>query len=86
MEKNIIEASYNASTGNIQKVLEKFDSQRPQLFSKELKGSQEKEDLNSLINLRNDIAHGRNISVSINTVVRYFKAGEYIIHHLESIL
>lgn len=86
LEKSIIDSSCNPNTGNISKMLEKSDSSRKALFDNIVKGKQEKSDLNSLVNLRNDIAHGRTISTSINTIERYFQSGRWILQELENLL
>ena len=42
--------------------------------------------LNSIVGLRNDIAHGGNGSISLRQVTEYWMAVQAIIDHLESIL
>lgn len=86
LEKNIIDLSCNPSTGNMEHLLEQIDTARKELFSLRIKNTQEKMDLNSLVELRNDIAHGRSISVSINTVQRYFESGKAILNKLDAVL
>ena len=84
LEKNIVDLSCNPSTGNIERLLEQIDNERKQSFSSRTKGIQEKTDLNSLVSLRNDLAHGRSINVSINVVQRYFESGVKILSMLEA--
>lgn len=86
LEKSIIDASSNPTTGLMEKYIEKFDSIRKENFSNSLKNSQEKTDLNSLVSLRNDIAHGRDISVSISIVKKYYESGIKILNKLEDLL
>ncbi len=86
IEKNVVDLSCNPSTGNIEKLLEQIDLSRKTEFTCMTKGKQNKSDLNSLVGLRNDIAHGRDISPSINTVKRYYESGVEIINLMDSLL
>lgn len=86
LEKQIIDSSSNPSVGLMLKMLEQFDIQRKELFDSVTKNTQEKGDLGSLVNLRNDIAHGRTNNPSINTVLRYFESGVVILNKLEAVL
>lgn len=86
LEKNIIDSSANPSTGKIESFIDQFDSERKIAFTNRFKDAQEKSDLNSLVQLRNDIAHGRNISTSIQMVNRYFESGIIILNALENLL
>ncbi len=82
----IVEASFNPSTGKIQSLIEQFSSVMAQQFKNSINGSNEKVDLNALVHLRNDIAHGRTISISITTVERYFLSGKKILEYVDSML
>ena len=86
LEKNIIDLSCNPNTGNISNLLGQIDAERKAEFDKKIKGTQQKVDLNSLVGLRNDIAHGRDINQTINTVRRYFESGVKIINIMDSLL
>ena len=86
LTKNIIDSSANPSPGIIEKYLEQFDSDRKVRFSDLLNGSQDKGNLKSLVNLRNDIAHGRTINSSINVVESYFESGKEILEILEKVI
>lgn len=86
LTKNIIDSSANPSPGIIEKYLEQFDSHRKERFSDLLNGSQDKGNLKSLVNLRNDIAHGRTINSSINVVESYFESGKKILETLEEVI
>lgn len=86
LEKDIIDASFNPSTGQIGKKLEKFNSNKKKNFDDKLKETEYKNGLNSLVSLRNDIAHGRTNNVSINTVCDYFIQGKNILIILEDVL
>jgi hypothetical protein len=86
LEKDIIDSSANPKTGVIEKYIEQFDNTRKDTFKNDLSGSQEKSDLNSLVKLRNDIAHGRDITTSIATVKRYFESGVFVLNKLDQLL
>ena len=86
LERMIIDSSTNPSTGKIQTLLEQIDRDRKTKFESEITGKQTKADLNSLVKLRNDVAHGRDISASINTVKRYFESGLKMIYFVDSLL
>ena len=84
--KNITDSSANPSSGIIEKYLEQFDGRRKVRFSDLLNGSQDKGNLNSLVSLRNDIAHGRPLNSSINDVESYFESGKKILEILEEVI
>lgn len=86
LTKMIVDSSCNPNTHNISRMLEQIDATKKTSFESEIKGSAQKGDLNSLVNLRNDIAHGRVISVTIGTVISYFESGRYILEKLEQVL
>ena len=49
------------------------------------KQNEVKQNVNSLVSLRNDIAHGRSISITINNVIEYYNSGVAmldIVYHL----
>jgi len=86
LQKMILDSSSNPKTGIISKYLEEIDVKRKTYFDEQIKEKEEKSDLNSLVKLRNDLAHGRDITVTINTVERYFNAGCIIVEYLEDAL
>lgn len=86
LEKDIIDASFNPSTGQIGNKLEKFNSNKKKNFDDRLKQTEYKNGLNSLVSLRNDIAHGRTNNVTINTVFNYFGQGVNVLKILEDVL
>lgn len=81
----IIDSSCNPSTGAIEKMLESVDGNLKVQFHNALE-DQEKTDLNALVTLRNDIAHGRTNNPTIGIVIRYFAAGEKVLNKLFSSL
>lgn len=86
LEKHIIDSSANPTTGVMESFLEKFDGERKIKFNELLKNTREKGDLNSLVNLRNNIAHGRGVNTSINEVEKYFNSGKSVLMKLEEVL
>lgn len=86
LEKNIIDSSANPKTSMIERFLEQFDNSRKDSFNKLLSGSQDKVNLNSLVQLRNDLSHGRDISASIAVVKRYYESGVSVLITLDSVL
>lgn len=82
----VIDSSCNPSTGNMNKIIEKFDGSRADKFTQLVKGTDDKAELNSLVQLRNDVAHGRTISQSINTIKKYYESGRHVLETLDSVL
>lgn len=85
-EKQIIESPWNPSCGKIQKLLDIINSNWSQQFQATTKGTKQKSDLNSLVNLRNDFAHGQKITASIDNIIDYFEGGCQIINNLITIM
>lgn len=88
LSKAIVDSSCNPSTGNIERLLDQIDTGRKGQFQEKMKEdeSKHKGDLNSLVNLRNDMAHGRNITATINTVAKYYDSGVLVLKSLDEIL
>lgn len=86
LNKMIVESSCNPNVGNISKILEQFDGKKSIKFNEKLKGTKKKGDLTSLVNLRNDLAHGRTINSSINNIQEYFMSGKEILLILDDVL
>ena len=85
LEKAIIDSSTNPKTGNIEKILQQIDNDLKETFHSQL-NEPDKINLNSLVRLRNDFAHGKSINESINTIIRYFQSGKCILNQLNNIL
>lgn len=86
---NIVDSSCNPNTGNIGRLLQQLDPNRKTQFDDILRKpekTQNKSDLNSLVQLRNDFAHGRTSNATIKIVKRYFEAGIEVLRVLESVL
>ncbi|MBO5033648.1 MAG: hypothetical protein J6D08_17535 [Lachnospiraceae bacterium] len=82
LNKSIIEASFNPSTGQMYRILEKINSNWRVGFENLIKGSLQMGQLNSLVKLRNSFAHGSVITASINDVKSYYNAGIWILEKL----
>lgn len=85
LEKAIIDSSCNPNTGNMSNMLQNISSEWKTLFDQQVKQSGEKDKLNSLVQLRNDFAHGDSISVSIDTVIKYFDSAVKILNILDNV-
>lgn len=85
-EKSIIDSSSNPNTGNILRLLEGINPTWRQAFDNKITGQNEKGSLNSLVNLRNDFAHGRSVTASIGDVKRYFEDARTILTWLDTII
>ena len=86
LTKMIVDSSCNPNTNNMSKLLEQIDTVKRAVFDNQVKGIQQKGNLNSLVVLRNDLAHGRTINATINNVTTYFESGVYILNILDTIL
>ena len=84
-EKVIIDSSCNPSTGNMSNMLQNISSEWKRIFDQQVKESGEKDKLNSLVQLRNDFAHGDSIAVSIDTVIKYFDSAVNILKILDEV-
>lgn len=82
------DSSTNPSTGNISHLLGEFSSLGWKVaFDEKIKNHQtEKVSLNSLVQLRNDFAHGNSPNATINTIICYFDDARLIISLVEEAL
>ncbi len=81
-EKNILESSWNPSSGKIQQILDVINPVWSNQFQTQINGTKEKGDLSSLINLRNDFAHGQLITTTVTDVISYFDGAIVILNIL----
>lgn len=86
LEKMILDSSCNPNTGNMSNMLQNISSSKRKIFDKKVKESEKKDKLNSLVQLRNDFAHGDSINISIDTVITYFDAGKSIVYILDEVV
>lgn len=75
------DSSTNPTTGNISNLLGEFSSSvwKTNFDEKVKQHVNEKTSLNSLVQLRNDFAHGQSPNTTINTIIKYFKDARVII-------
>ena len=86
IEKMILDSSCNPNTGNMSNLLQNISSEWKEQFDAFVKESGKKSKINSLVQLRNDFAHGDNITVSIDTVISYFDAAKDILNILDTVV
>lgn len=86
LEKVILDSSCNPSAGNMSNILQNISSDWKIKFDDEVKKGGIKDKINSLVQLRNDFAHGDNIRVSIDTVIQYYEAASKVLKILDSIV
>ena len=84
--KNIKDSSSNPKTGKISSLLEQINPSWKTVFENQIKDTPDKGLLNSLVDLRNQIAHGNSITSSIDDVIRYFNSGCNILLILDTIV
>lgn len=78
---NVRESPANPKTGKISDLLGEFSSGvwKTNFDEKVKQHGEEKVSLNSLVQLRNDFAHGLSPNTTINTIIRYFDHARTII-------
>lgn len=86
LEKMILDSSCNPNTGNMSNMLQSISAEWKAQFDIRVKDSGKKDKINSLVQLRNDFAHGDNIRVSIDTVITYFNAAKDILYILDDVV
>ncbi|MBU3100671.1 MULTISPECIES: HEPN domain-containing protein [Clostridium] len=82
LTKNIINSSSNPTTGKMQRMLEDINVNWSTEFETKIRGQNQKGQLNSLVGLRNTFSHGGSITASIDDVILFFTAGEWILEQL----
>lgn len=86
IEKMILDSSCNPNIGNMSNILQNISVDFKKKFDDKVKQSGKKDKINSLVQLRNDFAHGESITVSIETVITYFEAAKDIILILNEVV
>ena len=74
-EKEILESAWNPSCGTIQRLLDKINPNWSIKFQATTSGTKYKMELNSLVNLRNEFAHGQKITATIDNIIDYYNGG-----------
>ena len=85
LEANILENSRNPRTGVMESLLSEINPDWKTKFITVIT-NEEKQALNSLVQLRNNFAHGRNNNASIQTIIKYFHHGVSVLKKLDSIV
>ncbi len=86
LSRNIVEASFNPSTKKIEHLLPLLNSGWHSDFCNRVRATEQKEQLNSLVDLRNSFSHGSSITTSISDVVEYYHSGVWILRQLSEVL
>lgn len=86
IEKMILDSSCNPNVGNMSKILQNISPAFKKQFDEKVKRSEMKDKINSLVQLRNDFAHGKSLTVSIETVITYFESAKNIILILDEVV
>lgn len=86
LERSIIDSSMNPNTNKIKDLICQFDGHLGEEFENKVKEGNLKNDLNSLVRLRNTVAHGRDVTVGISTVEQYYQSGIRVLMILEELL
>lgn len=80
--KHLTEASFNPSPRMIERIIKDFDNSWGDAFKNATNGAFQKGDLKSLVQLRNDFAHGSSITPSIEMVIKYYISGVWILNEV----
>lgn len=82
------DSSTNPSTGNISNLLGEFSSKHWKvIFDNEVSGHvEEKASLNSLVQLRNDFAHGKSPNTGILSIIKYYNHARTILSFVDTAL
>lgn len=87
IENKVRDSSTNPKTSLISSVLGDFSPDWKNQFEIEMKAhNQEKQSLNSLVQLRNDFAHGKSPNTSINTIINYYADARTIVSIVDQII
>jgi hypothetical protein len=86
----IVKGSANPSQENIMNMLNQFDEDWKNIYKENLKADPDKQQLlyslQSLVDARNDFAHGGNPTLSISDVLTHFNNAQKIIVHIDSVI
>lgn len=86
LQKQVLEASFNPSPEKINQLLKSMNPDWNIQFKNQTKSTDDKEKLQSLINLRNDFAHGSSIAATISNVIEYYESAKVIITCIDGII
>lgn len=83
----VVDSPDNPSTHKIARFLDAFSREMKIQFEEKLKKTDNiKSDLNSLVTLRNDFAHGRDMTSSIDTIIKYYTSAIKVVILLQEVL
>ena len=90
IDMKILKGSANPSQDNIMNMLNQFDEDWKRIYKENLKADPDKQQLlyslQSLVDARNDFAHGGNPTLSISDVLTHFSNAQKIIVHIDSVI
>ena len=88
LENTIIESSINPSLDNINKLLSRFGGNWQTEFKNQMRAhsKKEKDSLQSLVDLRNEFAHGGNPTATAISIKEYFEDSIKILEVLDRII
>ncbi|GGR64900.1 hypothetical protein GCM10008959_28800 [Deinococcus seoulensis] len=90
LRKEVIGSSMNPSYDNIIKLISKFSEDWPREFKREVNNdpdaSRLKTSLKSLVDGRNEFAHGGSPSITIDDTIRYFADSRKILEILDGVM
>ncbi|MBN2058368.1 MAG: hypothetical protein JW782_06200 [Candidatus Saganbacteria bacterium] len=88
LENTIIESSMNPSLYNIRKLLNKFGDEWSSEFNSRMSSitKKEQDSLQSLVDLRNEFAHGGNPTATASNIREYFEDSIKIVELLDNII
>lgn len=86
----VVKGSANPSQKNILYILNQFDEDWKKIYMANLKADPDKrqllDSLQSLVDARNDFAHGGNPTLSISDVLTHFAYAQKVIEHIDSVI
>ena len=91
LSKQLIDSSANPKVGIMESILSDINGRKCDLFKVKIQNhsfDNIKSDLNSLVTLRNNVAHCNASSgtQSIRTIIKYYKSGVKVLRYLEEVL
>ena len=84
--KQILKASFNPSPKKIINLLPNMSSNWQNSFKDRIDSTPEKAQLQSLVDLRNAMSHGNDITTSISDVITYYNSGKWILAQLYDVI
>ena len=86
----VIKGAANPSQDNILNILNQFDEDWKKIYKANLKADPDRQQLldslQSLVDARNDFAHGGNPTLSISDVITHFSNAQKVISHIDNVI